>query len=166
MDAKRAVAFLVVMSSVLPLGVCACGPLAAFVRTGPIYAPRPEDAPVRVFLTRKPDVPFTEIGMVEVSGGDMAWRVDEAKYAARERGGDAIIWYESYSETVTDEGSEDIDVVVKNPEDGSTTTATVQVPVCETYTYQRDLFVVARLAGRPDARSESSVGLSRPGENR
>lgn len=126
-------------------GAPGCGPLASFVRTGPVCQPRPEDAPVRVFLTRSPDQPFTEIGVVEVSGGDLAWRVEEAKYAARERGGDAIILYRSFTEVRTDSSTEVIDVAVEGGKDEGSTTTRIQVPVVETSNYQRNLFVVARL---------------------
>jgi len=122
-----------------------CGPMASFVATGPTFEPRPEDAPVRVFLTRPPDQPYTEIGVVEVAGGDLAWRAEEAKYAARARGGDAIILLRSTREIGTRSSSETVDVEVDDPETSDTTTATIEVPVTDTYSYQRDLYIVARL---------------------
>ncbi len=122
-----------------------CGPMASFVATGPTFDSRPEDAPVRVFLTRPPDQPYTEIGVVEVAGGDLAWRADEAKHVARARGGDAIILLRSSPQVATSTDHESIDVEVNDPKTNETTSATIEVPIVDTYSYQRDLYIVARL---------------------
>lgn len=131
--------------ALLLAGAGGCGPMASFVATGPTFEPRPEDAPVRVFLTRAPDQPYTEIGVVEVAGGDLAWRADEAKYAARARGGDAIILLRSTREIRTHSSSETLDVEVDDPQTSETLTASIEVPVVDSHTYQRDLYIVARL---------------------
>jgi len=76
----------------MSLGGCAS---AKFIRTGPSYAAKPEDCPIEVFTSKKPDRKYEELGIIE---GEGTWGADsmemilpKMKQEACRAGGDAII---------------------------------------------------------------------------
>ncbi|MEM6731303.1 MAG: hypothetical protein AAF658_07085 [Myxococcota bacterium] len=81
---------LMLAAALLGLG-SACGSTSSFVLTGTERGAIPEDAPVKPYLTGLPQVPFTEIGVVEVRGTTLKRRVERASEMARRKGGNAIV---------------------------------------------------------------------------
>lgn len=80
----------------------ACGPTissAVFV----LAPTMPRDHPITVFMTKAPECPYEELGVVTVSEGAFAGGVDTyvpaMKDRARKMGGDALLGYKQGSRT-------------------------------------------------------------------
>jgi hypothetical protein len=74
----------------------ACGPVVKVSQMTPqSYPPKPDDAPITVFVTKTPACPYDEIGMVSASqgafSGDETTFIAAMKVKARALGGDALI---------------------------------------------------------------------------
>ncbi len=97
---SNAMAFAVAAVSVTSL--VACGPTVSssvFVRAPSM----PRDHPIIVFMTKAPECPYEELGLVTVSEGAFAGGVDTYMPAmmnrARQMGGDALLGYKQESRT-------------------------------------------------------------------
>lgn len=72
-----------------------CASPVDYVKTGEEYTPLSKDAEVKVFLVKKPERAYDEIGIIEVHGQSLEYTLETAKEKAREVGGNALIRYQS-----------------------------------------------------------------------
>lgn len=80
-----------VLALCVALCLGACSPSVSFVQTGSPQPARAISAPVEVFLTGVPKAKYSELGVMEVRGGNLEDRVEAAKAEARVRGGNGIV---------------------------------------------------------------------------
>ncbi len=133
----------------------ACGPSVSFVQTGPAGIPRPEDAPVKAYLTGPPSTPYEQIGVAEVEGGNLAARVEAAQRVARQHGGDAVVLLGS-STGVASQTSTSYTHVRDNEGNSSM----VAVPTTKVSSYTIQTFAVIREQGRSVPRGAPPAAAS------
>jgi hypothetical protein len=96
---SSAAAFTASVSAAL---LVACGPTVSSTLFVPAPA-MPRDHPITVFMTKAPECPYEELGIVTVSEGAFAGGADTyvlaMKDRARKMGGDALLGYKQGSRT-------------------------------------------------------------------
>lgn len=85
---KRILGLLV--AAALILGFIGCGVTSEFIKTGQTYPVLDPSVEVKVYMTGKP-VKYSEIGILNTSGGDLSERIEMAKQEARKVGANGII---------------------------------------------------------------------------
>jgi hypothetical protein len=63
----------------------------SYGQTGPVLPPKPEGTPIPVVVTKQPECPYDEIGMIRASAGNLEWAMEAIQSRARSAGADAIL---------------------------------------------------------------------------
>lgn len=129
---------------------------AEFIRTGEIYPPLSSSDEIQVFLSGKPEVEYTEIGILRVMGGSQEKRIEKAKDAAKKNGGNAIITKGTGEDGASSEGVDGSAV------DGKTEGNDIQERATS---YDIQEFIIARLLEKPSDKSDLSSQPPQKTEN-